>query len=214
MCSLQNFSTMDGKCTICEQPLDNLCDSLIQVKETGLKSFIAVSKDLKDGKFNLWAEKSNITIHSKCKVWYLLKQMTPPNKKMKLHNQSLSQEINPNSYTDFNHFNDEMDVLNDEINPDSSTNKDEEFLFEVDFDFSNSCVLCGKKYNNRKKGNEISWFSNMIDKDELCKRIVCNESEEISKSIIQRIEIAQRLADNTFSYHKACFKRISMVRQL
>ena len=57
-------------CTLCDKPLQNNVDNIVQVRSNGLETFINKSESRKDEKFKLWVRKENVSFHETCRKRY------------------------------------------------------------------------------------------------------------------------------------------------
>lgn len=111
----------EALCSICDRVLINDTDSVVLVKERGLRTLIEKSIEKKDSKSELWLGKCEVNFHEKCRKSYPL-STSSVKRKSKL-------STNPSS----SHFT--SSVAGPSVLPPSTSST------SINFDFVNLCFF-------------------------------------------------------------------------
>ncbi|XP_045473349.1 uncharacterized protein LOC123679859 isoform X2 [Harmonia axyridis] len=167
-------------CSICDTVLINDTDTVVSVKERGLKKLIEKSIEKEDRKSELWLGKIEVSFHEKCRKSYPM-STSSIKRKSKL-------STDPSS----SHFT--SSVVGPSILPVSTSTN-------LNFDFVNLCFFC--KMSLDRKHKRVHLIANKYTQDQILD-IARRQNDEFSTELIKRIKDIN-LVDCKASYHHKCY---------
>ncbi|XP_045475385.1 uncharacterized protein LOC123686399 isoform X2 [Harmonia axyridis] len=167
-------------CSICDTVLINDTDTVVSVKERGLKKLIEKSIEKEDRKSELWLGKIEVSFHEKCRKSYPM-STSSIKRKSKL-------STDPSS----SHFT--SSVVGPSILPASTSTN-------LNFDFVNLCFFC--KMSLDRKHKRVHLIANKYTQDQILD-IARRQNDEFSTELIKRIKDIN-LVDCKASYHHKCY---------